>query len=237
MSESSTPNDMGLRAISTTQLSGVLFDLDGTLIDTAPDFAVVVNRLLSAHNQPPLAYEPIRATVSKGARALVTLAFGIKEGEENFESLRQELLSLYSQHLAVKTCLFPGMDTLLNRLEQQHIPWGIVTNKPRLYAEPILKALALDTRCSALVCPDDVTHTKPDPEPLHLACEKASINPNQCIYVGDHRRDIEAGNNAKMTTIAAAYGYIEEYDPAESWEADYLVQSVAELDALLATEG
>lgn len=211
----------------------MLFDLDGTLIDTAPDFAVVVNRLLAAHNKPALAFEEIRATVSKGARALVTLAFDLQADEPGFEALRLQLLDLYADHLAVESCLFAGMDSLLETLEARNIAWGIVTNKPRAYAEPILQALALSKRCQALVCPDDVSQTKPHPEPLFLACSQLDCEPANSVYVGDHRRDIEAGREAAMTTVAAAYGYIEESDPAHSWGADYLVNSAAEIHALL----
>lgn len=219
--------------INANTLDAVLFDLDGTLIDTAPDFAVVVNRLLAAHNKPAIAFEPIRATVSQGARALVTLAFDLQADEPGFDPLRQQLLDLYADHLAVETCLFGGMDTLLTTLEARHIPWGIVTNKPRIYAEPILDALALTTRCQSLVCPDDVNQAKPHPEPLLLACSQMDCQPGNSIYIGDHRRDIEAGRNAAMTTVAAAYGYIEEQDPAHSWGADYLVHSATEIQTLL----
>lgn len=204
-----------------TTLDAVLFDLDGTLLDTAPDFFVVVNQLCEQHSQAPISYEAIRATVSHGARALVTLAFNIEPDDAHFEQRRQELLALYSNHLAVKTCLFNGLDELLTWLESQSIGWGIVTNKPRLYAEPILSALALEQRCGVLVCPDDVTHTKPDPEPMLLACKKLNCRPSNTLYVGDHRRDIEAGQRAGMLTLAAGYGYIDPRDPSQSWGADH----------------
>lgn len=219
----------------TMLVQAVLFDLDGTLIDTAPDFAVVVNRLCQRHQQAPLTYTSIRATVSQGARALVTLAFGLQEGEAGFEALRQELLQLYGEHLAVESCLFPGMTEVLDWLDQQGLPWGIVTNKPRRYTEPILSALALDRRCAAVVCPDDVTRTKPDPEPMHLACRQLQRSADSTIYIGDHRRDIEAGKNAGMLTIAANYGYIEANDPSDSWQADYAIEHASELIALLST--
>ncbi|WP_101756863.1 HAD-IA family hydrolase [Oceanicoccus sp. KOV_DT_Chl] len=214
-------------------LEAVLFDLDGTLIDTAPDFAVAVNQLRQRHDQPPLAYADIRATVSHGARALVTLALKLKEGDHHFEARRQELLDLYEQHLAVDTCLFPGMKELLDHLEQQKLPWGIVTNKPRRYAEPILAALKLNERCASLVCPDDVSRTKPDPEPMLLACQQIQCAPTRTLYLGDHRRDIEAGKNAAMKTLAVNYGYIEAHDPADSWQADFYVDHANEIMAVL----
>lgn len=216
-----------------TQLAAVLFDLDGTLIDTAPDFAVVVNQLCQQHQRPPLEYKAIRATVSHGARALITRAFGLQEGEGEFESLKAQLLQLYSQHLAVKSQLFPGIDKLLQQLEQQAIPWGIVTNKPRLYAQPLLEGLQLSKRCAVLVCPDDVSRTKPDPEPMYLACRQLGCKPSSVIYLGDHRRDIEAGNNAGMATLAVNYGYIEDSDPTLLWQADYIVDHASEIAALL----
>ncbi|ARN75033.1 HAD-IA family hydrolase [Oceanicoccus sagamiensis] len=219
--------------MTSTALQAVLFDLDGTLIDTAPDFAVVVNLLLERHGKAELPYSAIRETVSHGARALITLAFELQEGDDGFEALRLELLELYGQHLSVETSLFPGMHELLLWLESNNIPWGIVTNKPRLYAEPILRDLLLSERCSALVCPDDVTHTKPDPEPLLLACEHIGCEAQQTLYIGDHRRDIEAGKNADMKTMAVNYGYIEADDPAENWQADFYVDHADEIQALL----
>ena len=215
------------------QLQAVLFDLDGTLLDTAPDFAVVLNQLRQQHNRDPLPYQSIRETVSHGSKALVTLAFQRQEGDPGFEDLQRQLLELYSNHLAVKTILFPGINDLLIWFEQHKIPWGIVTNKPRQYAEPILSSLNLSQRCSTLVCPDDVSHTKPHPEPMFLACDQIACMPENTIYLGDHRRDIEAGKNAAMKTIAVNYGYIERHDPAENWDADFYVNHASEIQPLL----
>jgi len=214
-------------------LQAVLFDLDGTLIDTAPDFAVVVNQLLANHGKAELPYAAIRETVSHGARALVSLAFDLQEGDDGFEALRLELLDLYGQHLSVETALFPGIHELLLWLENHNIPWGIVTNKPRLYAEPILTDLLISERCSAMVCPDDVTNTKPDPEPMLLACKQIGCDVQQTLYVGDHRRDIDAGKNARMKTIAVNYGYIDTQDPAEHWQADFYVNHADEIQPVL----
>ena len=214
-------------------LQAVLFDLDGTLLDTAPDFAVVVNQLRRRYGKPALDYASIRSTVSHGARALVTLAFELHEGDKGFEALRQELLQLYGNHLAVKTTPFPGINDLLDWLDRENLPWGIVTNKPRLYAEPILHSLALSARCHALVCPDDVARTKPHPEPLLLACEQIACAASHAVYLGDHRRDIEAGQNAGMKTIAVNYGYIEAADPAHSWQADFTIEHASEIRPLL----
>ncbi len=218
---------------SPAALQAVLFDLDGTLLDTAPDLAVVVNQLRERHGEPPLDYPVIRQTVSNGARALVTLAFQLGEEDPGFEALRGELLALYSQHLAVKTAPFPGIDTLLAWLEARDIPWGVVTNKPRAFSEPLLAALALDRRCAVLVCPDDVTRTKPDPEPLLLACRRIHRDPAATVYIGDHRRDIEAGTNAGMLTLGVNYGYIDPADPAPAWQADFYVDHAGDIPAIL----
>ena len=215
------------------KLKAVLFDLDGTLLDTAPDFAVVVNRLCENHRRPAIPYSRIRATVSHGARALITLAFQLNEGDENFEPLRQELLDLYLNHLAVKTIPFAGIPELLQEIENANLHWGIVTNKPRVYTEAILSALDLDHRCQTVICPDDVTHTKPHPEPLLLACEKIPCHPDEAIYIGDHRRDIEAGKNAGMKTIAAAYGYIDPDDPIANWQADHSINDATQAIQIL----
>jgi phosphoglycolate phosphatase len=213
----------------------VLFDLDGTLIDTAPDFISVLNRQLQARGRPPLPAEKIRAAVSEGARAVVALGFGdhcLPDSAE-FEAVRQEFLHNYLKHIADASQLFPGMDTLLHSLETRGIPWGIVTNKLSYFTVPLLEALNLSLRCKVAICPDQVTHTKPHPEPLLKAAEALHVKPEQCVCIGDHRRDIEAGRNAGMTTIAVSFGYIPEGESAHDWQADYVVDSVAELSALL----
>lgn len=210
-------------------LRAVLFDLDGTLIDTAPDFALVLNRMRTRRQFAPLPYQAVRQVVSDGARALVTLGFGVSEGEAGFEPLREELLALYSQHLAEQSTLFAGMDEVLRSLEQQGTAWGIVTNKPVLYARPLLQALGLAERCATLICPDHVAQRKPNPEGLQLACQQIGCDIEQALYVGDHRRDIEAGKNAGMATVACAYGYIHDSDDPAQWGADQVIEHAGEL--------
>lgn len=214
-------------------MKAVFFDLDGTLLDTAPDFALVVNQLRERHDYDHLPYAAIRSTVSHGARALIELAFSLREGEPVFEQRRQELLDLYLNNLGERTVLFPGLDNLLDWLERNDIPWGIVTNKPRAYTDPILSAFGFTTRCRSVVCPDEVSQPKPHPEPLFLAAKQASCDPQQAVYIGDHRRDIEAGRAAGMKTIAAGYGYIDHNDPSESWSADFHVSEPEQLLPLL----
>ena len=214
-------------------VEAVLFDLDGTLIDTAPDFVKVVNLLRQEDNLPPIAAALVRAQVSNGARALITLAFDLKEGEDGFAEKLQQLLDLYLSHLAKESALFDGLDELLITLEQQNIPWGIVTNKPRRYTEPLLEGLNLTKRCAVVICPDDVTHKKPHPEPLLMACEAINASPNKTLYVGDHIRDIASGNSAQNSTIAVSWGYIDEGEDLTLWNADHVIHTSEELLQLL----
>lgn len=216
-----------------TPIKAVLFDLDGTLLDTAPDFAFIVNTMLQNHGRAPLPYPRLRETVSDGARGMVMAAFDCADTDPHFEPLRQELLALYPHHLADATRLFDGMDELLQFIEAQALAWGIVTNKPHVYAQPLLRALQLDRRCATLICPEHVRNRKPDPESLLLACAQLGCTPAEAIYLGDHRRDIEAGRNAGMRTIACAYGYVHRDDDCNTWGADYTVADARAIAPLL----
>lgn len=210
----------------------VLFDLDGTLIDTAMDFIRIIQQMCRDEGVAVVDADLIRSQVSEGARAMVHLVYpDLAKDSQQFLNYRQQFLDIYEQDICVDTQLFKGMDSLLKDLEQRQIPWGIVTNKPRYLTELLLKALNLSERCAVLVCPDDVTHTKPDPEPMYLAAKQLDINANEIIYVGDHPRDIDAGRNAQMYTILAAYGYLPLDRKADlaSWAADEIVEDVAQL--------
>jgi phosphoglycolate phosphatase len=218
-----------------SRLRAVLFDLDGTLLDTAPDFLTVVNLLLAENGRGPLPYAEVRRTVSHGARALVRLAFGIAEDDARFEPLRQRLLALYAEHLLVDTAPFPGIPELLRELARRGVRWGVVTNKPSHLAEPLLARARLEPPADVLVCPDHVQRTKPDPEPLLLACERLGCLAAEAVYVGDHSRDIQAGRSAGMCTIAATYGYLEPDEPVEAWQADYLAASAEAIERILST--
>lgn len=216
------------------RFDAVLFDLDGTLIDTAPDFAAVLNRQLQARGRTPIPYPTVRQAVSQGARTVVSLGFaelGLDTPE--FEAMRQEFLRGYREHLADESRLFDGLPELLQTLEAEGRPWGIVTNKPSFFTNPLLQALALDARCAVAICPDMVTHTKPDPEPMFKACDVLQVAPARAIYVGDHIRDIQAGKNAGMPTVAAAWGYIPHGEDIAEWQADHTVMTVADLRRLL----
>lgn len=216
------------------QPAAVLFDLDGTLIDTAPDFTAVLHQLCADQGVSPPADHAILATVSSGARALVELAFQVAPGADGFDTLLQALLNAYALQLQdTRSVLFPDMDDVLLTLERRGIPWGVVTNKPEQYSVPLLDKLSLTHRCAVLICPDHVTQTKPHPEPLLLACARLGCLPGQAIYVGDHPRDIEAGNAADMRTVAAAYGYLPTHPPIADWGADYIISTVAELQPYL----
>ena len=218
---------------SSTKYQAVLFDLDGTLIDTAPDFVLCLNLLRQEHGLTALSDTNIRKVVSDGARAMISLAFGIKEGDAGFEEKKLRFLDLYEQHIAEKSELYPGLEQCLLFCQEQNIPWGIITNKPRKYSELLLTKLGLMNNLATLVCADDVTNAKPNKEPMLKACNEISLPTESCLYVGDHKRDIDAGKNANMPTIAAAYGYVHNEDEAESWQANWTVQSGEELHSLL----
>ncbi|MGP9834094.1 HAD family hydrolase [Marinobacter sp. NSM] len=216
-----------------TPPSAVLFDLDGTLIDTAPDFIRCLNLLRQQHNLEPLPPEYIRRSVSNGARAMIRVGFELEPEHPDYLEKHTAFLDLYGAGVAVETTLFEGMDELLLNLENRSIPWGIVTNKPARFAIPLIEALGLAQRCATLICPDHVTERKPHPEPLFLACREIGAEPQQAIYVGDHERDIEAGRNAGMHTIAVRYGYIEQPESVDLWQADIIVDTVSDLAKLL----
>lgn len=210
-------------------IRAVMFDLDGTLLDTAPDFIVVVNQLLTEQQRPPLAPETIRAAVSNGSKALIKLAFGIDEVDERFEPLRHRLLELYLAHIAVFTIPFPGINSLLDKLADNNIAWGIATNKPATYTLPLMAALDIRPAPLSIICPDHVARSKPDPESLFLAGKQLGCSPEEIIYIGDHKRDIDCGKGAGSITIAAAYGYVDEGDEAANWDADYCVNHADEI--------
>ncbi|MDX1605289.1 MAG: phosphoglycolate phosphatase [Candidatus Competibacterales bacterium] len=203
----------------------VLFDLDGTLLDTAPDLGQALNRLLAERGRSPLSAERIRPVVSHGSIGLLGLGFGVAAGHPEFESLRARFLALYGAALAEQTTLFPGMAAVLQTLERRGMPWGVVTNKPAALTEPLLAALGLAARAACIVSGDSVARAKPDPLPLLHACARIGVAPDRCLYVGDAERDVQAGRRAGMTTLVARYGYLAADERPEAWGADGLIDS------------
>lgn len=211
----------------------VFFDLDGTLIDTAPDFYTVINATLAEAGRAAVSYNAVREQVSNGARAMIGLGFGLQPGDDGFDHWLNRFLDRYAEHLAVDTVLFPGMDQVLDALDNAGTPWGIVTNKPSRFTFPVLEGLGLSQRVGPVICPDHVSQRKPDPEGLLMAAREVDAEPARCLYVGDHDRDIAAGRNAGMTTIAVLFGYIDASENPADWRADHYVEHASELLPLL----
>lgn len=212
-------------------LRAVILDLDGTLVDTADDFVPVVQTLRAENGLPPLPATAIRNTVSNGARALVTLALDLRQGHDRFEHWLDRLLTLYAGILGTHSRLFPGVQALLDAVSDAGMTWGIATNKPSRFTLPLLERLALHPAPASVVCADQVSRGKPDPECLLRNSHELGCLPAQAIYIGDHLRDIEAGRNAGMYTIAATYGYIEDGDNPDLWGADARADSGYDLAA------
>jgi phosphoglycolate phosphatase len=209
----------------------ILFDLDGTLVDTAPDLAKATNALRIHHGLDPLPFEVIRGQVSNGGSALVTLALGLTTNSNEHTLARQFLLDAYEQAVAVHSRVFSPLDVWLKEWHGDQRLWGIVTNKPRRYTLPLLEALALEP--GALLCADDLSVKKPAPEPLWEAARRLGVKPSQCWYIGDHVRDIEAAVAAGMTAVAVGYGYISEEENYRQWPADlWFEECEALVDAL-----
>ena len=186
---------------------GVLFDLDGTLLDSAPDFIASLENLLTKYNQPKLDPEIIRSHVSDGSWKLTSLGFNIDTSDQKCAALREELLREYESNLLKHGGAFDGIKEMLSSLEQDNIPYGIVTNKPLRFAKPILMNETAFKNCKTLICPDHLSAIKPDPEGILLGCKELGIQPADCIYIGDHKKDLEAGINAGTNIIACYFGY------------------------------
>lgn len=217
------------------KIKTVLFDLDGTLIDTAPDMAYALELLCDEEQQQRLNFENVRPFVSDGSVALVKLAFGEHLDDKTLERLKQRYLEIYQDNLAIHSKLFDEMSELLIELETSNIKWGVVTNKPGWLTEPLMEALGLHHRAACIISSDSTPNRKPHPEPMFLACKLAGTLPDECIYVGDAKRDIEAGKNAGMQTIIAQYGYIGDWEDTLEWQADYSIQRPSQLLSFLRT--
>ena len=201
----------------------VLFDLDGTLVDTAPDMAAALTILCAEENQPVPAYEQVRPVVSNGSIALIKLAFGDSIDADRLDHLKRRYLDIYEQNICIDSTPFKGIESVLEHIERQGLNWGVVTNKPGWLTLPLMQRLRLNERATTIVSGDTTQNSKPHPDPMHHACEEANSESHECIYVGDARRDIEAGRNAGMKTLVANYGYIETGEDVNTWGADAII--------------
>lgn len=205
------------------RLRAVFFDLDGTLFDTAEDLGAALNHVLQLNGMPAMSQSRIRHVVSDGAAGLIKLGFNFGPEHSRYAIIRQQLLDFYLQNTSQYTQLFPGIYELLKKLKENRICWGIATNKPWSYTDALMRAFTFPEEPVCVICPDHVTYSKPSPDSLLLACEKAQCAPCEALYIGDHIRDIECGNNAEMRTISAGYGYIKQGDDHTCWPADYCI--------------
>jgi phosphoglycolate phosphatase len=215
-------------------MQAVLFDLDGTLADTAPDLGHALNLQRERHGLPPLPQEIIRPYASHGTVGLFDIGFGLTPQDERFAPMREEYLALYTANLCLHTTLFPGMAELLAALEARNIAWGVVTNKPARFTNPLLELLGLSKRAASIISGDTCTHPKPHPEPLLRAAREIGVAPQSCLYVGDAERDIEAARAAGMAALIADYGYLGVEDRPETWGADGRIATPLGILAFLA---
>ena len=207
----------------------LLFDLDGTLVDSAPDLAGAANDLRAQHGLRPLAYADLRPMVGTGARGMVGVAFGVAPDDARFVDLRDAFLARYAQRLLAHTRVFDAMQEVLDQLDARGQRWGIVTNKAMRFTAPIVQGLGLAARAAVLIAGDTTPHAKPHPEPLLEAARRLAVAPAACAYVGDDERDIVAGRAAGMCTLAAAWGYLGRGEPVQAWAADVVLETPAAL--------
>ena len=205
----------------------VLFDLDGTVIDTAPDFVLSLNNILKRHGRATLEFDHIRSFVSEGSVKFTEIGFEITRDHPDFNKYRNEFLIEYKNNLTNKSKLFAGISSLLNQLDEITIPYGIVTNKPFDYAEPLINYFDELKNCKALVCPDHLQNSKPSPEGILLACKKIGVDPKESVYIGDHPNDLIAGKNAGTKTIGCLYGY--SLDKDEAYPESIMVNKADEI--------
>lgn len=210
-------------------LHAVLFDLDGTLVDSAPDLGGAGNDLRERRGLPPLPLDAFRPMTGAGARGMLGIALQITPEDPAFEALKHEYLAIYEARMTRLTRVFDEMAPVLDALDAAGLPWGIVTNKHSRFAVPVVEAAGLAQRSRVLVCGDTTPHAKPHPEPLFEAARRMGVDPARCLYVGDDLRDVQAGRAAGMGTVAVAWGYLGQGEPIEAWGADHLINLPAEL--------
>ena len=216
-----------------SDIHGVLFDLDGTLVDSAPDLAAAVDKLRTDRGLPALPLERYRPMVGAGARGMLGVAFGMQPDHPEFEAHRDEFFVNYAACLTTRTQPFPGINELIQGLVQRRMPWGVVTNKATRFTQPLTSDMPIFSTAAAIISGDTTAHAKPHPEPLLEATRRMGLDPRRCVYVGDDKRDIVAGLAAGMLTVAALYGYLGEHHDAASWGAHASVQDARELIPLL----
>jgi 2-phosphoglycolate phosphatase len=210
-------------------VQGVLFDLDGTLLNTIPDLVFALNRLRSEHGMPLLPESEIRPYISHGSKSMVRQALGIDETHPEFKALREKFLDLYEHHIADSTRFFPNIEIVLSHLEERGIPWGIVTNKLTRHTMSLLKALEIDHRPACIICGDSLSTFKPNPEPILYACKLMQKDPKNCLYVGDAATDVEASKAAGTHALVALYGYIQDDEDPMTWPAEGYVKDPIEI--------
>ncbi|HZJ91469.1 MAG TPA: HAD-IA family hydrolase [Thiopseudomonas sp.] len=216
------------------RIQAVLFDMDGTLLDTAQDFYAIIQSMRAEHGLTQFEDEVgFRQHISQGALAMVAHAFALELDDPALPALCDDFLARYDVQYAQLTKPFPGVLDILQRLDDAGIRWGVATNKPLRFAQPLMDALNLSSRSAVLLCPDHVAHSKPAPDMLLLACEQLQLDPRQVIYVGDDQRDIDAGRAANMHTVAVRYGYNQAHDNPSNWGADAVIEIIGELEELL----
>ena len=208
---------------------GVFFDLDGTLIDSAPDLGAAADRMRVKRGQPSLPLDHYRHMAGAGARGMLQIAFGMDPEHPDFMAYREEFFSEYEAAMCERTLVFDGVEQLVTQLDATATPWGIVTNKMERFTLPLLAQMPLFQTAHCVVGGDTTPHPKPPPEPLYEACRRAGLQPQDCVYIGDDERDIQAGRAAGMVTIAATYGYLGERSDVTQWQADHVVHSVQDL--------
>lgn len=204
-------------------LACVLFDLDGTLLHTAPDLTTALNNALTHFNYPEISIAEITPYISYGAAVMIDTALKEDVSEATKAAILTWLIEYYAANIAVKTQLYPGMPELLATLEEKNIPWGVVTNKREQLTHPLMQALELTQRSACIICGDTTAYSKPHPEPMLTACRQIKVAPEACLYIGDAQHDITAGKTANMKTLAATYGYLKPNDKPQDWGADALI--------------
>jgi 2-phosphoglycolate phosphatase len=216
---------MSFSRLNKTKINGILFDLDGTLLDTSADLAAALNNVLISQKVSPLSVRDIRPAISSGVAGLLNLGLHIKKQDPIFPALRKQFIDYYTQHICVHTHLFPGVEILIHYLQEKKYPWGIVTNKSSALTEHLIKNFPLLSKAKCIIAGDTLKYSKPHPQPLLHACQCIDCLPENCIYVGDAKRDIEAANAAGMYSLIALYGFIGDKEDVKTWNASAVIYS------------